>query len=281
MARQKPALQSGEQAPYLPRRASREDYVAAAANLRRLLEPFGEENNGYAGPVSVLLHGSFRKGSYTPGTSDIDLVVMLPQGVITDKNLLLDLSDTIKTALNGSAVPLQIICLDERTATDGRFSTLTKDWQRYLPKEAELIVGPDPLPRMTYLDGKPDAMQALARKLSKCRAGLLLSAHNRAADPRRFYDDWHKSLKRATTAPKLLHYLIDNALVPEKDNLQRLTRSHFPRVDTLPLKRALGVLANPGTLDNAAQGRQALVYWTESLTFFEESVNAYLNKYLC
>ena len=82
-----------------------------------------------------MLYGSFVRGDYTAGRSDIDAVLTFPHDVVIPKEFMHEASVAVYHALRGNNVPFQISPLDITIIQDGRFNSFTDDFYDYFQSE--------------------------------------------------------------------------------------------------------------------------------------------------
>lgn len=132
--------------------------------------------------LSLMLYGSYVRGDYVPGRSDIDGVLVFPDDVVIDKEKLMECSNALEEALRENHVPIQISVTDLTTSQDGRFNSYGDDFEEYFMEEADILMGPDYRNQMTYLSAKPGVLHTSSFNLRKSRNGLFRAVYDREHD---------------------------------------------------------------------------------------------------
>jgi len=89
--------------------------------------------------LSLMLYGSFVRGDYDPGRSDIDAILTFPHDVVIPKDFMHEASVIVHEALKGNNVPFQVSPADVRTMRDGRFNSFTDDFYDYFNQEGIVL----------------------------------------------------------------------------------------------------------------------------------------------
>jgi len=86
-----------------------------------------------------MLYGSYVRGDYVPGRSDIDAVLIFPEDVVTDKIAIGKISRLLYNILIETNVKFQVTPLDTTVMKDGRFNSFTDDFIEYFRDEGRIM----------------------------------------------------------------------------------------------------------------------------------------------
>jgi len=226
------------------------------------------------------IYGSYARGDYTIGRSDIDGGIILDSDVITNKTKVMELAKIIKESLEQNRITPQINLLDRKTNQDGRFMSYTSDYTNYFKEQAKVLSGPNYIDEMHGLESKPSVLNRTAFNFRKIRNGLLYSLDNLETDDKKFVEDFEKSLDAVAGLPKNLVMMVDGKLIPDKFKSVERIKEIFPDVDYGTLEYVTYLLKNPKEIDDLFNDSQEVLrVWQEALTSFEELVKAFIDKY--
>src|SRR3989344_6615330 len=93
--------------------------------------------------LSLMIYGSYIRGDYNPGRSDIDAVMVFSGDVVIDKKQLSQVSKVLDDVLREDYIPFQVTVTDLRTMQDGRFNSYDPSFEQYFCDEGKIVVGPD------------------------------------------------------------------------------------------------------------------------------------------
>lgn len=238
----------------------------------------GLQNENLPG-VSLLLYGSYIRGEYDTGRSDIDGVLTFPDDVEINKANLMTTSRVLSESLQESNIPLQIAIADRATLKDGRFNSFEEDFRDYFLEEGRIVVGPDYRQETRYASLKPAVLGRATFNLRKSRAGLFHSEHDLRTDRGKLVKNFGKGLDGAINATKQIAYLTDNKLRKNKFSSLQFIEEIYPKVDLSPLFEIRAAYKNPKLLDALYQDTNAMMQlWIASLTSFEQMVKGYMKK---
>lgn len=259
---------------YNQRRPTAENYQVFMDKLVRGLESLG--NDG----LSLMIYGSYVRGDYNPGRSDIDSVLTFPHDVVIDKEFLHDVSVALYHALTGNNVPFQVCPLDVTTMRDGRLNSFTDDFYDYFQSEGKTVFGPDYRGEMVCLPTKTGEESTLSHNLRKTRQGLLFAEHDRHEDYERFLERFKATLDAASRGSKQVLFLADGELRKNRFSaLEEIPRC-FPAVDVEPLERIRHLYHNLDEMDRLYRDPdEALRVWNSATTFFEEMIREYIHAH--
>src|SRR3989338_5127420 len=154
-------------------RPGREQYVDFERKLVHGLQSLNIEG------LSLLIYGSYVRGDFNPGRSDIDGILVFPSDVVIPKKNLQRASIAIQEAQRGNHIPFQVTVTDLRTMQDGRFNSYGPSFQPYFAEEIRILVGTDHTPTFRYELPTVDEQTPLRFNLRKTRTGLLFAAYDR------------------------------------------------------------------------------------------------------
>lgn len=258
---------------YYEPRPERRNYVAFVETLVKELQNLG--NKG----VSLMLYGSYVRGDYIPGRSDIDGVLIFPDDVVIDKKEMLSVSTALKEALEGNNVPFQVTAADITTMSDGRFNSFDPNFKSYFDEEGQVVVGPDYRPLCKYSIVEHSDQNALRFNLRKSRLGLLFSEHDQATDYEKMLERFNKTLDATSRASKQIMALLDGKIRGYRFSALEELALEFPDINTDPLARIKHLYENPTELDKLyLKPNELISFWNQALTFFESLIKSYIHK---
>lgn len=230
--------------------------------------------------LSLMIYGSFIRGDYNPGRSDIDAVMTFPDDVVIDKQNLGLVGKVLHQALKGNNIPFQVSVTDLSTMRDGRFNTYDESFDAYFDEEGEIVVGPDYRPEFCYELPTMNEQIPVRFNLRKSRTGLLFAEHDRQEDYENFLRRFTKTLDSVSRGSKQILYFSDGELRKNRFAAQRLVQEVFPAVDVEPLVRIKELYHDPAKLDSLyQQPEEVMKLWNSSVTFFEEMIMEYIKKH--
>lgn len=231
--------------------------------------------------LSLMLYGSYVRGDYVAGRSDIDALLIFPDDVVIDKENLRRCGKVIKEAQKGNNIPFQVNVADISTMRDGRFNSYTPDFKDYFAHEARIVIGPDYRPKMKYeMPTHPEQLR-LAFNLRKNRQGLLFAYQ--INDYEKILDKFGKALDAISRAPKQVLHMMDGTLRKSRFSGLDEMRERMPTIDVSILEQTRQFYSAKGLkdLDALYRDREAvLTFWEKGLTTFEEIVREYIRQYL-
>lgn len=259
---------------YNEERPKEQNYQDLVEKLRTGLKNLGNQE------ISLMLYGSFVRGDYVPGRSDIDAVLVFPDKVIIEKKRLNAVSKILAEAQKGNNIPFQVTVTDLTTMQEGRFNSFDPNFQAYFSEEGRIIFGPDYKKQFTYSIAIHSDQNALRFNLRKSRLGLLLFEHDKEADYERLLERFNKTLDATSRASKQILTMVDGNLRKNRFSaLEELSKA-FPDLDTEPLEKIKRIYYNLRDLDRLYKNPNSLIaVWNDSVTFFESLIKSYLGKY--
>ena len=261
-------------------RPKKEDYEKFMNELVKRLKKLGD--NG----LSLMLYGSYVRGDYNPGRSDIDAVLTFPHDVVIDKDFMHEVSSTICQSAkgqNGVSFPLelfQVSPLDITTIRDGRFNSYTIDYCDYFNSAGKIVVGPDYRKDMNGLETKTGESSTISHNLRKIRISLLSAEYNKREDYEKFLKGFNGTLNAASSSSKQVLYSIDKGLRENRFSPLKEISKYLPEINVEPLERVKELYHNPAELDKLYRNPAELMkVWNSTASFFEECIKAYIKKY--
>lgn len=242
--------------------------------LRRFIE--GLERSGIS-DLSFMVYGSYARGDYVPGRSDIDAVLTFGDNVIINKENLNIVSLALRDALKGRNVPFQVTPTDLITMVDGRFNSYDPSFRDYFTDEGRIVFGPDYREKFTYELSKHPQQERIVFGLRKVRQGLLFAELDRVVDYNLFLTRFNRALDVISSSPKQVLLMVDGRLRKNRFSALEEITSVFPSLNLEPLERIRYLYKNLGELDKLYRDPDELLkVWNSSVTFFEEVILNYL-----
>ncbi|MEK6839884.1 MAG: nucleotidyltransferase domain-containing protein [Nanoarchaeota archaeon] len=258
---------------YNERRPKEEDYTAFVEGIKKSITTLDEG-------LGLMLYGSYVRGDYIPGRSDIDSVLFFPDHVVLDKNKVQRISRGLHELLRNYPIPFQVTTLDTTTGADGRFNPFTQDFQDYFRREGRILVGQDYRPEITYLQQKTDKETALSFSLRKVRNTLLFAEHDRHKHYERFLERFNETLDAVSSSIKRVLYLVDDRLRRSRFSVLDDLPTIFPDVDVGPLRQIKYLYTQPSKLDHLYEHPlKVLEMEQQAVTFLESVISAYIHEF--
>ncbi len=229
--------------------------------------------------VSLLLYGSFIRGDYIPGRSDIDSTLIFPQEGAINKEQLRDMGNIVAKTLREHPLPFEVTVTDIGTMRDGRFNSYNTTFEEYFKKEGRTIVGPEYRPEFRFSLSTHPEQEALRFNLRKSRTGLLLAEYDQRRNYESYLEKFEKTLKAVSRGSKQVLYMIDGELRMNRFSALEVLPTVFPDLDCSPLEEGKWLFNNLNELDRVYRNpRQVIVIWEKSVTFLEQLIWAYIQK---
>ena len=231
--------------------------------------------------ISLMFYGSYVRGEYVPGRSDIDAVLEFPDDVVIDKLNFYNCSKVLEESLEGNNVPFQVTVSDRGIDMDGRFNSYTSDFEDYFNEEGVILLGPDMREHMKFEHQKAGDLHKLSFNLRKARLGLILSQYHLKNDYEQLLKDFGKALDITSKAPRQILYLsYPDFWKKNKFSTIGKIRSDFPEVDVEILEKIRGLYSDNEKLDKLYRNVDEMFdLWNSSLTTFEQMIRSYIGKY--
>lgn len=229
--------------------------------------------------LSLMLYGSYVRGDFDAGRSDIDAVMIFPDNLVIDKLNLHRASGVLHKALKGNNVPFQVTVTDIATMRDGRFNSYDESFKRYFEEEAR-ITGADYRRQINYELPTMNEQVPVRFNLRKIRTGLLFAEHDRNEDYEAFLMKFTKSLDAVSRGSKQILYFLDRKLRKNRFSAVQTIEKTFPEINSEPLLRIRRLYHNPKGLDNLyKKPEEALTLWNSAVAFMEEMIRGYIKIY--
>ena len=256
-------------------KANKENYIDFLDKLRKGIESLSYEGLGLIG------HGSVFREKYVPGVSDIDMILVYPEDVVTDKEKTRKLSGIIADALDDNPIEFQISPIDATLIREPLFNALGKSWQNYRENgNYEILKGRYDLAQFRFLYSAPPELATVGHNLRKARKALLLSDYYFDKDYERFFKGFFSTLKTASTAAKQLNYILTGNLEPDRFSGIDFIEREFPNLDSRILRGIEIVYQNPKDLIEIRDNPEFQSgFWGEVVTFFEKLIKEFITKY--
>jgi predicted nucleotidyltransferase len=230
--------------------------------------------------LSLMFYGSFVRGYYNPGRSDIDAVLEFPDDVVIDKANIGLCAKVLAESLEGNHIPFQVSVCDRTTSEDGRFNSYTADFDEYFREEGMILVGPDFRDYMQFESQKTGDLHSISFNLRKSRLGLLFAQYHLEHDYERMLKDFGKTLDSTSRGSKQILHLADGTIRKNRFSALERIRSDFPDVEVEPLERIKAIYIEPSKLDALYQNPQEMFsLWNSALTTFEQIVRSYIRQH--
>lgn len=230
--------------------------------------------------ISLMLFGSYIRGKYDVGRSDVDGVMIFPDDVVIDKSNLAKVAVVLHKALKGNNVPFQVSVSDLTTMKDGRFNTYDKTFKDYFFDDTEaIVIGTDYREKLRYELPTMCEQIPVRFNLRKSRTGLLFAEHDRHEDYEAFLRRFTKTMDSASRGSKQILYFMDGTLRKERFAAEDIIADVFPEIDTTPLSRIRKMYQDPPQIDAIyKKPEEVMQLWNATVTFFEEMIRAFIRK---
>ena len=230
--------------------------------------------------LSLMLYGSFVRGDYTPGRSDIDAVLTFPHDVVIQRDFMHEVSGVVYAALKGNNIPFQVSPLDVGIIRDGRFNSFTDDFYDYFNQEGKVIMGPDYRSEMVCLPTKKGEESTLSHNLRKTRQGLLFAEYYMNKNYGKLLESFEGTLRSTSRGSKQILYLVDGELRLNRFSALTELPKYFPEVNVAPLERIKHLFTHTEDLDDIFRNQQELLdVWYSATTFFEDVIRSYIKRF--
>ncbi len=229
--------------------------------------------------LSLMLYGSYVRGDFDIGRSDIDAVMIFPDNVVINKQNLNRVSGVLHQALNENNIPFQVNVTDATIMRDGRFNNYDNSFRSYFDEEAR-ITGTDYRPQINYELPTMNEQVPVRFNLRKTRTGLLFAEHDRYVDYEAFLIKFTKSLDAVSRCSKQILYFVDGELRKNRFSAVQVINETFPEVNLESLLRIKKIYNNPQELDDLyKKPKEILDLWNSAVTFMEEMIRGYIERY--
>lgn len=256
---------------YNEKRPNRENYESFVEKLDNLLKIFKKND------LSLMLYGSYVRGDYNPGRSDIDAVLVFSDDVIIDKLKMNKFSKILACAEQDNNIPFQVTVCDLTTMRDGKFNSFDPNFKNYFDEEGKIIFGSDYRNDFSYSLADNSDQNALRFNLRKSRMGLLFFETDKLNNYEKVLEKFNKTLNAVSRASKQILGMIDGNLRKNRFSALEELSKIFPDLDTNPLKKIKNLYHNLEDLDKLYRNVDELkIVWEDSINFFESLIKNYL-----
>ena len=229
--------------------------------------------------LSLMLYGSYVRGDFNPGRSDIDAVLIFPGDVVIDKERLASVSHLLSDSLQHDFVPFQVTVSDLQTMQDGRFNSYEPSFGQYFCKEGKVVVGPDYREAFRFEFPTFDGQVPIRFNLRKARMGLLFAEHDLHNDYQEFLRRLNRTLDAASRGSKQILYLMNGHLEGNRFSARHALPEIMPEVDFETLERIRTLYLNPSLLDKIYHSPpEALALMQSAVTLYESLIKGYLDR---
>lgn len=256
---------------YDEKRPSREAYDSFVERLTAEWKPLAERG------VMCMIYGSYVRGDYVPGRSDIDGTIIFPDDVVIDKKRMSAASQAVARAQSGNNIPFQVTVSDLTTMRDGRFNSYDPNFRGYFQREGRILAGPDYRDEFQYVVAALSDQNSIRFNLRKSRAGLLLFNHDLNTNYTRLLERFNKTLDATSRASKQIAAMMDGSVRGYRFSATDFLAHSFPALDLAPLQTIRRLYTNLDELDEIYNDEKELrKVWDESVTFFESLIREYI-----
>lgn len=230
--------------------------------------------------VCFYAYGSYVDGNCNYGRSDIDGGLILDSGIVTLKDIILDIAEIFANALKTNPVKTQFNLLDRETCRDGRFLSYTLDYTKWIKSVGKIISGPDYLKYMNGLDFKSGVLHTAAYNFRKAKNNLLYSLDMISTEPKRFREKTERVLETLAKFPKVLIWLRGEDVIPSRIKARKKLEKMLGYIDLTFIEQLEHLLKHPAKFYSKLEdNNQALQLSREALTTMESMIQAYIRKY--
>lgn len=188
------------------KRPNEKNYKSFIEKLVQGLESFDKDE------LSLMLYGSYVRGDYNPGRSDIDAVLVFSDDVIIDKLKMNKFSKILACAEQDNNIPFQVTVCDLTTMKDGKFNSFDPNFKNYFDDEGKIIFGHDYRNEFSYSLADNSDQNALRFNLRKSRIGLLFFETDKSNNYEKLLEKFNKSLDAVSRSSKQILGMIDGNL---------------------------------------------------------------------
>ncbi len=256
-----------------PRKAKNEDYDGLVRELVLGLSELEQE-------ICFYLYGSYVRGDYRPGVSDIDGGIILEGNYVTNKQLVKKISRIFKEARKKYPIRLQFNLTERGSNKDGRFLSYDKSYTDYIKHEARTLLGNGQwVQELNGLDFKSGTLESLAFGLRKVRNALLNWDYIEEKDEREANELAVNTFNTTIAVPKRIRYIDEGVLYPKKLSSLNWFKETYPGVNLAPLVDIMSLMYSQESLERAMTDRKGLKELLFlAATFYEEVAREYCKK---
>lgn len=259
---------------YDEERPKAEEYALVEKRLKRRLRKSGIEG------LSLMLYGSYARGDYTPGLSDMDGIMIFPDDVVLDKNIFYDTAGIVCGAMHGTNVRLDITPTDLAIMRDGRFNSYAPPFARAFAKDGKVIVGPDYRNEISFELPDKIYQNEVREVLRKTRENFLMSVYSMKRNYTGFVDNFQKSLNGISNCSRRMAHMVDGKDREGRFEAVEFLSEVFPEFHYGPLKWIEFLFEKPSELDTVYNDPKGIKrIWGNSLTALEEMIKGYIKMF--
>lgn len=255
-------------------RPTEEDYVGFLDTFLSGLEKHADKG------ISFMVFGSLtRPEDFIPGVSDVDCFLVTRDDVVTDKELLRDVSDVLADALEKHYVERDITVSDIATMIDARFSSFNHSWKNYFQESdnVEVVLGPDYRRLFLFTRQEKNFQDEIVWSLREVRKQCVHAEFYRRNDYEAFLNGFDKILKRTGRGSRQLISMVDEKLHVPKFSAVERAGELFPSLNVEPLAYAKWIYTHPRERDKLNDKPEEIINISNNcITFFEELIREYI-----
>ena len=114
--------------------------------------------------VCFYVYGSYLRGSFIAGISDIDGGLILPGGPISSRKKVILIAKSLDESLSDLDIDFDFNLTDRKTNLDGRFLSYSQSMTDYIKENGKVFSGPEYFIRdFRLLHGSPGSAQLIFR----------------------------------------------------------------------------------------------------------------------
>lgn len=231
--------------------------------------------------VCFFTYGSFDREDCDYGRSDIDGGLILPSGIVSDKEKIKELSDILSGVLLKTRIKTGFNLLDEKTCVDGRFLSYGRNYTSYLQQHARIRSGPDLVSSMNGLDWRHDELHSAAMNFSGpggVRRLLLYLPYKARKSPQEYYENIMGALEKVGKFPKKLLMLRKRELVPNREKAVAQVKDLL-ELDLPEFEEINHLLSHSSELAEKINRRKIMPVLYTALNCMEKMIEAYVKKF--
>ena len=244
---------------------------------------FSEDLTAHFPDVCFGVFGSIVSGGAVYGRADIDGFLIMDNGVVSDKQRVMGLSQIFARVLSRSRLKTQFNLLDLESSVDGRFLSYTRDYTGWLKDSAITFSGPFHHLKMNGFDFKSGVLHSAAFNFSGpggVRNAALYSLDLLQRDYDEFSERVEAAIGKVAKFPKKLIWLKTGKIISGRRESQKILQRHLGGVNYDLLDEINDVLDDVGELDRRLEDpEEALRLLYSGLEVMEQMVLSYIEKY--
>lgn len=254
-------------------RPTQENYQDFMTQFVRGLERLGDSG------ISFMVYGSYVRGDYIAGRSDIDAILIFPDEVVINKKKLALSSQVLTQAMRGNPITFQVTVTDIATMHDGRFNSYNPSFRNYFLEEGRVLVGPDYRSQFRFEMPFHPEQNPLTFNLRKSRQGLFFADYDKEHDYGDFLRKFGKTLDAVSRGSKQLLFMFDDKLTKNRFSALEKISEEFPNVDIQPLIIIKELYHHPEKLDALYRhSDDVITVWNSAVNFLEQLTREYIRR---